>query len=360
MAKILIAEDTQSIREVLGEVLAGKGYEIVQAANGRVAFEMACQEPLDLILMDVWMPDMDGLEALRHLRENSATERIPVIMLTSVPPQEGEQQASHLGAVHYITKPFEFETLMSAIRSTLKRAESEDAENNLIATHGKLIPLEKLLGGGINQGTITLIEGSTFTGKSVLCQHLAYGSLMDGMGVAYFASDHTPETLSARMASLGMEISTRLQSGKLGVNTLPKFTPEEDSSEVMASLPKDITRLPSRCRVVVVDAITNLVLCAQESATLGFFYSLKLLCSEGKTVILAADPFSFDANMLQRLHDLCDTHITLSNRKIGEKLMKNLEVLKVNTMNLEEGNSLAFEVQKDLGMKVMPFGRAKA
>lgn len=359
MAKILIVEDTQSIRELMGTHLADKGYEIIEAANGRIAIEKACQDIPDLILMDIWMPDMDGLEALKHLRENASTEKIPVIMLTAVPPYEGEQPAAHLGAAHYITKPFDFDTLMAGIRSTLSRAVTANSENNLIATHGKLPPLEKMLGGGLSQGTVTLIEGSTFTGKSALCQHLAYGALMDGMGVAYYASDHTPETLSARMTSLGMEIAPQIQSGKFAVNTLPKFTPEEDSSEVMASLPKDIGRLPSRCKVVVVDAITNLVLCASESATLGFFYSLKLWCSEGKTVILAANPFSFDVNMLQRLHDLCDTHITLSNRKVGEKLMKNLEVLKANTVTLDEGSSLAFEVMKGVGMRVMPFGRAK-
>lgn len=360
MSRILIAEDSQSIREVIADSLADEGYEIVEAANGRIAYEMACQEPPDLILMDIWMPEMDGLDTLRHLRENEKTEGLPVIMLTSVPPHEGEQQASKLGAVHYITKPFDFETLKAAVRSTLTRAALSNTANNLIATHGALIPLENMLGGGINQGTVTLIEGSTFTGKSVLCQHFAYGSLMDGMGVAYFASDHTPETLSARMTSLGMDVSTRIQSGRLGVNTLPKFTPEEDSSEVLMALPKDIGRLPSRCKVVVVDAVTNLVLCGQESATLGFFYSLNLLCSEGKTVILSADPFSFDVNMLQRLHDLCDTHITLTNQKIGQRLLKNLEILKVNTVNMDEDNSLTFEVQKEIGMKVMPFGRAKA
>ena len=62
------------------------------------------------------------------------------------------------------------------------------------------------------------------------------------------------------MAYLGMDVSAQLESGKLRVNTLPRFTPEEDSSEVIASLPNDIRRLPRRCKVVIIDAVTNLVL----------------------------------------------------------------------------------------------------
>jgi archaellum biogenesis ATPase FlaH len=127
-----------------------------------------------------------------------------------------------------------------------------------------------MLEGGINQGTVTLVEGSTSTGKSALCQHFAYASLMGGMGVSYFASDYTTKTLRTSMAYLGMDVSAQLQSGKLGVNTLPKFT-LEDSSGVMSSLPKGISRLPRRCKVVIIDAVTNLVLCDQESATLGYF-----------------------------------------------------------------------------------------
>ena len=63
--------------------------------------------------------------------------------------------------------------------------------------------------------------------------------------------------------------------------------------------------------------------------------------------------------MLHQLHDLCDTHITLANQKIGGILLKNLEVLKVNTINLDSGNPLAFDVKKDLGMRKMPIERVK-
>jgi len=76
-------------------------------------------------------------------------------------------------------------------------------------------------------------------------------------------------------------------------------------------------------------------------------------------VILSADSFCFNVNMLHQLDDLCDTHIALANQKIGGILLKNLEVVKVNTMNLDNGNPLVFEVKKDLGMRKMHIERVK-
>lgn len=74
---------------------------------------------------------------------------------------------------------------------------------------------------------------------------------------------------------------------------------------------------------------------------------------------MSTDSFSFNVNMLHQLHDLCYTHITLANQKIGGISLNNLEVLKVNTMNLDNGNPLAFKVKKDLGMRKMPIERVK-
>ena len=105
MQKVLIAEDSKTIREVLGGILAREGYEIIEATDGQTAFEKACQESPDLILMDIWMPDMDGLESLRCLRETEDTQRLPVIMLTSVPPQGGEQEAAQLGQCITLRSP---------------------------------------------------------------------------------------------------------------------------------------------------------------------------------------------------------------------------------------------------------------
>ena len=84
MAKVLVVDDEQDIRKSLVDILFYAGYDVVEAADGEAAVEQACKEYPDIILMDVMMPVMDGLDALRRLRNNPDTQEIPVILLTAV------------------------------------------------------------------------------------------------------------------------------------------------------------------------------------------------------------------------------------------------------------------------------------
>src|SRR5688572_5338797 len=81
--KILVVDDDEDIATVLRIALQVKGYEVSLAGNGREALECAANDTPDLIVMDVMMPEMDGYEALKRLREDKATSKIPVIMLTA-------------------------------------------------------------------------------------------------------------------------------------------------------------------------------------------------------------------------------------------------------------------------------------
>ena len=84
MVKVLVVDDEQDIRKSLVDILFYAGYDVVEAADGEAAVEQACKEYPDIILMDVMMPVMDGLDALRRLRNNPDTQEIPVILLTAV------------------------------------------------------------------------------------------------------------------------------------------------------------------------------------------------------------------------------------------------------------------------------------
>ena len=90
MTKILVADDEQDVRDLLTDILLDSGYEVIEAADGGAALDKATSERPDLILLDVLMPVMDGLQVLRRLRENPAMEEIPVILLTAFPVKEDE------------------------------------------------------------------------------------------------------------------------------------------------------------------------------------------------------------------------------------------------------------------------------
>ena len=123
MAKVLVADDAADIRALLVDALSDAGHDVLEAADGGAAVETAFLEHPDLILLDVSMPVMDGFQALRALREDPNTGSIPVIMLTALPPNEGEQDALNLGVSHYLTKPWNPEDLELTIKIALRAAQ---------------------------------------------------------------------------------------------------------------------------------------------------------------------------------------------------------------------------------------------
>lgn len=119
MARILIAEDDQDIRELVALTLQFHGHEVVSAVDGAEALEKAQGDPFDVILMDVRMPRMTGYEACRRMREIDVTREVPIIFL-SAKGQESEIKAGmEAGATQYILKPFTPEVLAGKISEIL-------------------------------------------------------------------------------------------------------------------------------------------------------------------------------------------------------------------------------------------------
>lgn len=116
---ILIVDDEEDIRHILDAFLDKEGYTSFSAASGREALEIVEKQNIDLIILDIMMPEMDGFEVLDHLRQNKKTENIPVIMLTGVENKEKLKEALNKGVTYYINKPFETVELSSKIRIAL-------------------------------------------------------------------------------------------------------------------------------------------------------------------------------------------------------------------------------------------------
>ena len=121
MAKILIAEDERDIRDLITFTLGFAGYEVVAAANGEEAVNLARQETPDLVLMDVRMPRMTGYEACAMMKADAKLKDIPVIFL-SAKGQDSEIQAGlQAGAVEYLLKPFAPDQLTARIQAVLAK-----------------------------------------------------------------------------------------------------------------------------------------------------------------------------------------------------------------------------------------------
>ena len=122
MAKILIAEDERDIRDLVTFTLQFAGYEVVSAANGSEAVEIARAEMPDLIMMDVRMPVMTGYEACRVLKEDGPTQNIPVVFLSAKGQEQEVQSGMDAGAIDYILKPFSPENLTRRVEEILDRS----------------------------------------------------------------------------------------------------------------------------------------------------------------------------------------------------------------------------------------------
>ncbi|WP_270179101.1 response regulator [Alkalihalobacillus sp. CinArs1] len=118
-AKILVVDDEDRIRKLLRMYLERENYEIEEAENGEAALEIATEDDFDLILLDLMLPGIDGIEVCEQLREHKAT---PVIMLTAKGEEANRVQGFEVGADDYITKPFSPREVVLRVKALLRRS----------------------------------------------------------------------------------------------------------------------------------------------------------------------------------------------------------------------------------------------
>ena len=381
MARVLVVDHERRIRKWLTDSLGKCGYDVVEAENGQTALETASRQKIDLILLDDALPRMDGWQVLTKLKEDPQMQRIPVVILTSFPSVETEATGIRLGAAHVLAKPCHTEALETTVRVAIREAErnggnvpqpevepeadSPSGQRNasgppkIIGTGGKLVPFEKLLRGGLPTGSLTLIDGPSRAGKSVLCQYLFYGSILDGLGAAYFSDQHTAGSLTKQMRSIGLDVLDHIREDCVSVYSLQDRS-TDDPDSMLAELASEIQGVPQECGLIVVDAITDLAQVSQDRAIMDFFSSCDRQCNEGRTIVVTARPSAFDQRVMTRLHGLCNTHISLVMETIMDKMVTTLKVTKIRDFEPHSDDRLSFQVEAGLGIKIVPVSRIKA
>lgn len=122
--KLLIVDDQNGIRVLLMEVFSSEGYDTFQASNGRLALEIVKAENPDLVLLDMKIPGMDGLEILKHVK--AINRDIKVIMMTAYGELDMIKEATDLGAVMHFTKPFDIDEMRIAVNMQLHGGNSNN------------------------------------------------------------------------------------------------------------------------------------------------------------------------------------------------------------------------------------------
>jgi DNA-binding response OmpR family regulator len=118
---ILLVDDEQTLREVVAEALRDEGYRVIEAADGSAALKAFRAEPADLVLLDLMLPELSGIEVCRILRRESD---VPILMLTAKGSELDKVVGLEVGADDYVTKPFSLRELVARVRALLRRSET--------------------------------------------------------------------------------------------------------------------------------------------------------------------------------------------------------------------------------------------
>ncbi|MDY0212505.1 MAG: response regulator [Desulfuromonadaceae bacterium] len=116
---ILVVEDEESLLKLETILLTSRGFEVIGATNGKIALEILEKEKVDLVLLDIMLPEIDGFEVCRRIKSNPETKKLPVIMLTAKKSQEDLARGNEVGADWYVTKPFKSAKVIEIIERLL-------------------------------------------------------------------------------------------------------------------------------------------------------------------------------------------------------------------------------------------------
>ena len=130
--KILVVDDEEDILELVRYNLAREGYRVVCAASGEQALNKAGSEPFDLIVLDLMLPGIDGLEVAKKLKNKPETRHIPIIMLTAKGEEADIVTGLELGADDYVTKPFSPRILLARVKAVIRRKVLEEVDDSSI------------------------------------------------------------------------------------------------------------------------------------------------------------------------------------------------------------------------------------
>ena len=136
---VLVIEDEIHILELLRYNLEAAGYKVITSENGKEGLDKAFEGKPDLVILDLMLPDVDGLEICKILKKNDETKNIPIIMLTAKSEEFDKVLGLELGADDYITKPFSVRELLARIKAVLRRTQQPEEEKEEIIKFGDIV-----------------------------------------------------------------------------------------------------------------------------------------------------------------------------------------------------------------------------
>lgn len=217
------------------------------------------------------------------------------------------------------------------------------------------VEIDRKIGGGIPQGSLTLIEGHSGAGKSVLAQQMIWGSLRDGFQLSLFTTENTVRSLIKHMQSLSLDVLDFLLLDRLKVYPMEVARLGKDSPRILLQAMK----MERGRDMIFVDSLTSCVAHSSVEEVLSYFEDCKKLCADGMTIIAVLHSHAVSQDLLIRIQSLCDTHLRLRTEEVGDRLVKTMEVAKVRGASQKTGNIISFDVEPEWGIRIIPISKVR-
>jgi two-component system response regulator PilR (NtrC family) len=204
--RILVVDDERSMREMLQIVLRREGYEVLLAENGRAAIEVLEREPVDILISDIKMPDLSGVEVLRAAKK--IDQDILGIMITAFASTETAVEAMRLGACDYLSKPFDIDLLKMKVREKIENRQLKQENlllkrtlglthqfSNIIGRSEAMLAVFKMIETVARTNSTILLTGESGTGKGLVAQAIHFHSLRRDKPMVSLNCGAMPENL---------------------------------------------------------------------------------------------------------------------------------------------------------------------
>jgi two-component system response regulator PilR (NtrC family) len=204
--RILVVDDEQSMRELMAIVLRREGYDVLLAENGRSAIEMLEREAVDLLISDIKMPDVSGVDVLRAAK--AVDQDILGIMITAFASTETAVEAMRLGACDYLSKPFDVDLLKMKVREKIESRQLRQENvllkrtlrlthqfSNIVGRSESMLEVFKLIETVARTNSTILLTGESGTGKGLVAQAVHFHSLRRDKPMVSLNCGAMPETL---------------------------------------------------------------------------------------------------------------------------------------------------------------------
>jgi DNA-binding response OmpR family regulator len=215
---VLLVEDEQRLREIVSDYFASEGFEVLEAEDGKQALALFEAQEVDLVVLDIMLPEIDGWSVCRRIRKESV---VPIIMLTARADEEDTLLGFELGADEYVTKPFSPKVLVARAKTLLKRAKgSVGLEENTLSVSG--IEVNKLSRTVTVDGQEVILTHKEFELLVYLMENkgivLSRQHLLNQLwGYDYYGDDRTVDThikkLRSKLGDRAKHIATVIRVG---------------------------------------------------------------------------------------------------------------------------------------------------